>query len=98
MARFGGISVKMRLRIRFKGIRLQKMKNKPKIVTLALDLYFKGVSYRKIVEHLKQFYGIKVNHVAIIKWVRKYTELMKKYVDGLMPQTGGIWHTDEMVN
>jgi len=73
-----------------------KMKNKPKIVTLALDLYFKGISYRKIVDHLKQFYGIKVSHVAIIKWIRKYTKLMKKYVDSLMPQTSGIWHTDEM--
>lgn len=73
-----------------------KMKNKPKVVTLALDLYFKGISYRKIVDHLKQFYGIKVSHVAIIKWVKKYTQLMKKYVDGLMPQTSGIWHTDEM--
>jgi putative transposase len=73
-----------------------KMKNKPKIVTLALDLYFKGISYRKVVDHLKQFYGITVSHVAIIKWVKKYTQLMKKYVDSLMPRTGGIWHTDEM--
>jgi len=73
-----------------------KMKNQPKIVTLALDLYFKGISYRKIVDHLKQFYGIKVSHVAIIKWVRKYTQLMKGYTDSLTPQTSGIWHTDEM--
>jgi putative transposase len=73
-----------------------KMKNKPKIVTLALDLYFKGISYRKVVDHLKQFYGITVSHVAIIKWVKKYTKLMKEYVDSMIPQTGGIWHTDEM--
>jgi len=72
------------------------MKNKPKIVTLALNLYFKGISYRKIIDHLKQFYGIKVSHVAIIKWIKKYTQLMKEYVDSLMPQTSGIWHTDEM--
>jgi len=73
-----------------------KMKNQPKIVTLALDLYFKGISYRKIVDHLKQFYGIKVSHVAIIKWIKKYTQLMKEYVDSLIPQTSGIWLTDEM--
>ncbi len=73
-----------------------KMKNKPKIVTLALDLYFKGISYRKVVDHLKQFYEIEVSHVAIIKWVKKYTQLMKKYTDSLIPQTSGIWHTDEM--
>lgn len=73
-----------------------KMKNQPKIVTLALDLYFKGISYRKIVDHLKQFYGITVSYVAIIKWIRKYVQLMKKYTDDLTPQTSGIWHTDEM--
>jgi transposase-like protein/predicted RNA-binding Zn-ribbon protein involved in translation (DUF1610 family) len=73
-----------------------KMRNQPKIVTLALDLYFKGISYRKIVDHLKQFYSIKVSHVAVIKWIRKYTKLMKQYTDGLTPETSGIWHTDEM--
>jgi len=74
----------------------ERMKSTPKIITVALDLFFKGCSYRKIVDHLKQFYGVKVTHVAIIKWVRKYTELMKGYVDGLTPNVSGIWHTDEM--
>jgi len=31
------------------------MEYKPEIVTLALDLYFKGLSYRDIVDHLRQF-------------------------------------------
>jgi len=74
----------------------QKMKNNPKIITLVMDLYFKGISYRKIVDHLKQFYGLKISHVALIKWIRKYVQLMKTYVDSFTPQTSGIWHTDEM--
>jgi transposase-like protein len=73
-----------------------KMKNKPEIISLALDLYFKGVSLRKIVDHFKQFHSLKVSHVAILKWIGKYTKLMKEYVDSLMPETSGIWHTDEM--
>jgi transposase-like protein len=56
----------------------------------------KGCSYRKIVDHLKQFYGVKVTHIAIIKWVRKYTEPMKRYVDDFTPSVSGVWHTDEM--
>lgn len=63
----------------------ERMKSSPKIIPVALDLFFKGCSYRKIVDHLKQFYGVKVTYVAIIKWVRKYTELMKQYVGGLKP-------------
>ncbi len=74
----------------------QKMKNNPKVITLVMDLYFKGISYRKIVDHLKQFYGLKISHVALIKWVQKYVQLMKSYVDSFTPQISGIWHTDEM--
>jgi transposase-like protein len=74
----------------------QKMKNNAKIITLVMDLYFKGISYRKIVDHLKQFYGLKISHVALIKWVQKYVHLMKTYVDSFTPQASGIWHTDEM--
>ena len=74
----------------------EKMKATPQVVTVALDLYFKGISYRKIVDHLKQFYGVEVTHVAIIKWVKKYVKLMKAYVESLVPNVSGIWHSDEM--
>jgi transposase-like protein len=65
------------------------MKNNPKIVTLVMDLYFKGISYRKIVDHLKQFYGLEISHVALIKWIRKYVRLMKSYVDSFTPKVSG---------
>jgi putative transposase len=74
----------------------QKMKNNPKVITLAMDLFFKGISYRKIVDHLQQFYGLKISHVSLIKWVRKYVRLMKSYADSFTPKTSGFWHTDEM--
>ncbi|RLG17762.1 MAG: hypothetical protein DRO65_04590 [Candidatus Altiarchaeales archaeon] len=35
-----------------------KLKYDPRIITLTLDLYFKGVSLRKISDHLKQFYNL----------------------------------------
>ncbi|MBI2184657.1 MAG: IS1/IS6 family transposase [Thaumarchaeota archaeon] len=73
------------------------VKATPKAITVALDLFFKGVSHRKIVDHLKQFEGIKVSHVAVIKWIRKYTKLMASYVDQFTPQLGGMWHSDEMM-
>ena len=38
-----------------------KMKHDPNSVMVTLDLYFKGVSYRKICYHLKQFHNIIVN-------------------------------------
>lgn len=74
----------------------EKMKATPETVTVALDLYFKGISMRAIVDHLKQFYNVEVSHVAIYKWIRKYVSMMKKYCDQLVPRVSGIWHSDEM--
>jgi transposase-like protein len=74
----------------------EKVKAMPKAVTVALDLCFKGVSHRKIVDHLKQFEGITVTQPAVLKWIRKYIELMSEYVEQFQPQVSGFWHSDEM--
>jgi len=68
----------------------------PKIITLALDLYFKGTSLRKVNQHLAQFYGIKVSQAAILKWIRKFSELIDTYAQTLTPQLSGVWNCDEM--
>jgi putative transposase len=69
-----------------------------KVITAALDLYFKGVSLRKVCDHLKQFYGIEITHGAIIKWIRKFVKLVKPYVDQIEPpHLSGIYHVDEMM-
>jgi len=75
----------------------EKTKATPKAITIAVDLYFKGVSQRKIVEHLKMFEGVKVTQPCVLKWIRKYIELMKDYLDKFTPQLGGMWHSDEMM-
>jgi len=82
---------------RFSGnIGFERMKHDPKAITAALDLYFKGVSQRKIVHHLKQFYGVSVTQPCVVKWLRKYVTLVREYADQLIPQTSGILHVDEM--
>jgi putative transposase len=68
----------------------------PKIVTLALDLYYKGASLRKVTQHLAQFYGIKVSQVAVLKWIRKFGQLIDDYSKTLKPQLSGVWNCDEM--
>ena len=77
-------------------IGFERMKHDPKAITAALDLYFKGVSQRKIVHHLRQFYGVSVTQPCIVKWLRKYVTLVREYADQLIPQTSGILHVDEM--
>ncbi len=74
-----------------------KMKNDGKIVCLALDLYFKGNSFRKIADTLEQFYNVNVEHSTIIRWLQKYVQIAREFVDGLRPpDLSGIYHVDEM--
>jgi len=68
----------------------------PKIVTLALDLYFKGASLRKVTQHIAQFYGLKVNNMTILRWIHKFSELIDAYAQTLTPQLSGVWNCDEM--
>jgi len=52
--------------IAFTNFGFEKACANPKTVTAALYLYFKGVSLRKVCDHLLQFYGIKPSHATII--------------------------------
>ena len=52
---------------------------------------------RGIVDHLKQFYGIEANHVAVYRWIHKYVQMLQKYADQRVPKVSGIWHSDEIV-
>jgi putative transposase len=68
----------------------------PRVVATTLDLYFKGVSLRKISDHLKQFHGMDVDHSTVYRWISKYTDIIEAYITTLEPEIGDIWHTDEM--
>jgi putative transposase len=72
------------------------MKHDPKVITLALDLYFKGVSLRKIADHLKQFHDIPIAQTTPMRWIKKYLKLLSKYVEKNQVDVGKIWHSDEM--
>ena len=73
------------------------MKATPKAITSALDCYFKNMSQRKIVEHLKNVEGIEITQPTVHYWIRKYIDIMKQYLDKFTPQLGGMWHSDEMM-
>jgi len=72
------------------------MRTNPKAIMVALDLYFKGISLRKIQDHLKQFEGTHVSYVSVYKWIQKYVALMEQHAKVLRPQLSNVWHADEM--
>jgi len=73
------------------------MKASPQIITASLDLFYKGVSLRKITDHVRQFYNLKVNCSTVLRWIQRYTELMDKYASDLVPKVSDKWHADETV-
>ena len=73
-----------------------KVKGDAKITTLMLDLYFKGISLRKISDHLKQFYNLNLNASNILRRIQKYSIIINEYVKTLKPETSELWRTDEM--
>jgi len=75
----------------------ENMKYNPKIIALTLDLYFKGVSLRKISHHLKEFYELDISYKSVYNWIEKYVGLMNEYVNTIQPEIGEVWHTDEMM-
>jgi putative transposase len=62
------------------------------------SLYFKGISLRKVCDHLQLFYGVKPSHATIINWISKFVDVVKPYVDSIEPRfLSGIYHVDEML-
>jgi transposase-like protein len=72
------------------------MKN-PKVVSMAFDLYFKGMSLRKITDTLNQFFGVKIHHETVRRWLMKFGDAMNRYTSQLKPKVSDAWHVDEQV-
>jgi putative transposase len=73
-------------------------KKNPKVICAAIELYFKGVSLRKSADHIKQFYGVKIDNTSVLRWIRRFAEVVSPFVDTLTsPNLSGIYHVDEML-
>ncbi|RLF40257.1 MAG: IS6 family transposase [Thermoplasmata archaeon] len=74
---------------------IKHRKTNSKLIALTMDLYFKGLSTRKIADTIYQFYGIKVDHTTIMRWINTYMAKINGHVNKLEPNVGEIWHNDE---
>jgi transposase-like protein/predicted nucleic acid-binding Zn finger protein len=74
-----------------------KVSSNPHIIVETLNLFMGGMSLRNISRHVFSTHQVKISHVSIMNWVRKYTALMKDYVDKLIPEYHEVWSVDEMM-
>ncbi|MFZ0893867.1 MAG: DDE-type integrase/transposase/recombinase, partial [Candidatus Nitrosopolaris sp.] len=40
--------------------------------------------------------GVKISHVAIYKWIKKYVVLMQSYLEKITPNVSDAWRADEL--
>lgn len=74
---------------------IKQIKGNAKLVCLAMDCYYKGLSYRDISDQFKQFYGLSLSHETIRNWVLRFSEIMEKYSETIKPEIKGVWNADE---
>ncbi len=74
---------------------IKNIKGNAKLVCLAMDCYYRGLSYRDIREQFNNFYGLKISHVTIRDWVLRFSKVMENYSTTIKPNVKGIWNADE---
>lgn len=75
---------------------LRKSKYNADLVTLTLDLYFSGLSLRKIARTIGDHYDFRLGYTTIYSWIQRYVPLISQYVSTLTPQLSDTWHADEL--
>jgi transposase-like protein len=76
-------------------IGFERMHATPQMITSAMQLYFSSESFRNSKRFL-ELQGVKISHVAVYKWIRKYVTLMQNYLDKIKPKVRDAWRTDEL--
>lgn len=73
-----------------------RMRNSPKKITKAIDLYFSSLSSRKVRNNFKRHEETKISHISILTWCRKYSKLVNDYVNTLTPSSlSGNYYADD---
>jgi transposase-like protein len=75
----------------------QRRRADPEKIALALDLYFRGMSLRQIVEHFSQVHALKVSHTTVYRWITHYSALAAQWLDSQDAIVGEKWNIDETV-
>jgi transposase-like protein/DNA-directed RNA polymerase subunit M/transcription elongation factor TFIIS len=68
----------------------------PEMVSLTLDLYFSGMSLRKIARTVNNHFGTMMGKSSIYRWIETFVPRISEYVDSLTPELSETWHADEL--
>src|SRR2546428_1719530 len=67
----------------------------PTQIVEALNLVYSGMSYRACTRHLNLSHGTQWHHTTVLRWIRKYTSILRCFTDSLIVSSD-VWCLDEM--
>ncbi len=73
-----------------------KMKNHENKITACIDMYYSGMSLRKIQHHLQMFMPHNSHYSTIYRWLVKYAGMISQVTDNLQTEGGQELMSDEM--
>lgn len=75
---------------------IKKSKYSPELVSLTLDLYFSGMSLRKIARVVKDHEDCGMSYITVYRWIQKFIPQISEYVNSQTPELSDSWHADEL--
>jgi transposase-like protein len=81
---------------RFREGLIKKAQYSPETITLTLDLYFSGLSLRKITRTLNDHFDMNLGKSTVYRWIEGFVPRISEYVSTLTPQLSQTWHADEV--
>ena len=64
-------------------------------ISSALDMYYKGLSFRDIADRMQQEHDYRPSKSVIYQWVNKYTDMAIDHFKDYRPHVGSTWVADE---
>ena len=63
----------------------------------AVDMYFDGLSYRRVAGNMEQYFGRETSPMTVYCWVRESTATADEILRPMKVDTGREWVADEMM-
>lgn len=65
------------------------------MISLCIDLYLKGLSYRIIQRQIWEQFDARLSHVTLYNWLQVYSIKICSYISTLHPRVSAVWQMDE---
>ena len=76
-------------------ITFPRMRVDSHVIVTSLNMYYSGLSTRKVAEQISNIFGEHVSQSTVWYWVHRYSELVGDFVETLKPKLSGKYHHDE---